>query len=504
MFSKFKNFISRIPRKYFWIGGVVLVIALYFGFRGGSTNIEQIVAKKSTVSEEVVVIGKTKSRSSVELGFDKTGRVARVYKNVGDKVGEGAVIAELDARETSADLIRAQAQLNEEEVKLAEVKRSTPAEARNALNSLMASVRDAYAVSDDAVRNKTDQFFKNPTDQNPKFEVSFTNGNYVHYFDVDTDLAIDLNYRRKNIETMLEEWQLNLQKLNQDNVQTYSETALRNLTEVSAFLNKIAVAVNSFTAADYDYEATVSGYKSTVNTARTNLNTATQSLITQKDKLATSPQVSGGSDFDAILTQESKVAQARASLLAVQSTLSKTQIRAPFAGTVTRMDAKPGEVASANSPLVALISESDMYIEANVSEVNIGKVVVDNPVIVEFDAYPGEKFEGRVAYVEPAETIVDDIVNYKVRVELQDLTEENKKVLKSGLTANLTIKTKEVTDAVAIPAYAVFEKDGKNYVTKMTADDTQDVEVETGLRGSDGLLEIKSGLSEGDTLIFKK
>jgi multidrug efflux pump subunit AcrA (membrane-fusion protein) len=203
MFVKIKNLYQKIPKKYLVIGGIILVLVLYFAFRGGSQAGEVLTAERTKVAEEVVVIGKTKARSSVELGFDKTGRVARVYKNVGDEVMQGAVIAELEAGETSADLIKARAALDEEQVKLSEIKKSTPLEAKNAISALQTSVRDAYAVADDAVRNKTDQFFKNPTDQNPKFEVSFTDGSYVHYFKVDNDLAIDLNYRRKNIETML-------------------------------------------------------------------------------------------------------------------------------------------------------------------------------------------------------------------------------------------------------------------------------------------------------------
>jgi multidrug efflux pump subunit AcrA (membrane-fusion protein) len=145
-----------------------------------------------------------------------------------------------------------------------------------------------------------------------------------------------------------------------------------------------------------------------------------------------------------------------------------------------------------------------MYIEANVSEVNIGKVQVGNKVKVEFDAFPGETFEGEVAYVEPAETIVDDVVNYKVRVEVKNDNDQAKKVFKSGLTSNLTIETRSVDQVVAIPAYAVFEKEGKSFVNKTVGESTVEVTVEVGLRGSDGLIEIKSGLNPGDTVLFVK
>jgi multidrug efflux pump subunit AcrA (membrane-fusion protein) len=50
----------------------------------------------------------------------------------------------------------------------------------------------------------------------------------------------------------------------------------------------------------------------------------------------------------------------------------------------------------------------------------------------------------------------------------------------------------------------VFEKEGKSFVNKTVGESTVEVTVEVGLRGSDGLIEIKSGLNPGDTVLFVK
>ena len=149
-----------------------------------------------------------------------------------------------------------------------------------------------------------------------------------------------------------------------------------------------------------------------------------------------------------------------------------------------------------------------MYIEANVSEVNISKIKIGNEVKIEFDSEPGVIYVGKVSYIDPAETLVDGVVNYKIRVEIEDSkTEEPKDLgqIRSGLTANLQIETAREVDVLAIPNFTIVERDGKKYVNKIISPkESVEVEVETGLVGSDGLIEIKSGLIESDVVEFVK
>ena len=70
------------------------------------------------------------------------------------------------------------------------------------------------------------------------------------------------------------------------------------------------------------------------------------------------------------------------------------------------------------------------------------------------------------------------------------------------MTANLTIETAKKDSVIAIPQRAVISDDDRNYVRiLLKSGDIEEREVVRGLRGSGGLVEIVSGLEEGDNVI---
>jgi Cu(I)/Ag(I) efflux system membrane fusion protein len=73
--------------------------------------------------------------------------------------------------------------------------------------------------------------------------------------------------------------------------------------------------------------------------------------------------------------------------------------------------------------------------------------------------------------------------------------------IKSGMTANLTIHGDSRENVLAVPQRAVIIRDGQNIVEKVIDGKTVDTPVETGLRGSEGTIEILSGLNEGDQVV---
>ena len=100
--------------------------------------------------------------------------------------------------------------------------------------------------------------------------------------------------------------------------------------------------------------------------------------------------------------------------------------------------------------------------------------------------------------VNPASTVVSGVVNYKVVASLEKLDE-----IKPGMTANLTVLVGEKAGVLAVPQRAVIQN-GKKQVR--IVDDTtkktyHEVEVQTGMEADGGLVEIVSGLSEGEEVV---
>lgn len=460
-------FKGNIPKKYFFMAGTAILVGmLVLGF-GGGKKAETIKVVQANVVQEVSVTGKTKARNEVELGFNISGRVARSFVHVGDFAARGRLLAELDISSELATLSKERATLLEAE-----------ADYNEQGKNIALAVMEGYSTSDNAVRNKADQFFKTPRD-NPQFEVKFNDGNFTHYFNVPSELVLELNQTRKSLEGLLTVWQAELVQMDFKNSNQFSNLAIERMNTVSNFLNKVAYSINSFAPNEFAYESTVVGYKTAIDSARSTVATA-------KEKISS------------ISSQEAKVSQIKSSIRSLEAELSKSKIIAPFSGTVTKQEAKQGQIAKAGEPLITMISESDMYIEANVSEINIAKISLGNKAKIEFDALPGEIFEGAVVFIDPAETIVDGVANYKVRVEILAMDPR----IKSGLTTNINIETERREGVLAIPVYAVVKEGDKSFVQKLEGGQVIRVEVTTGLLGRDGNIEIISGLNEGDELSY--
>ncbi len=200
-----------------------------------------------------------------------------------------------------------------------------------------------------------------------------------------------------------------------------------------------------------------------------------------------------------LATQEAAIKQAQAALQNTQAQLDKNSLRAPFDGLVAKQEAKVGEMAAANTTIVSLISEAKFEIEANVPEADIAKVKISDSANVTLDAYGNEViFEARVVAIEPAETVIDGVATYKNTFQF---VKEDERI-KSGMTANIDILTDQRENVIIVPQRAVINQ-GNGKIIKVLGDDqvVKDVQVETGLRGSDGNIEIISGLNEGDKVV---
>lgn len=501
MFTKLFSLVRSISKKtIIMIVFVLIIISLVLS--RDSNGKQYFKVEREDIVQQVASTGKVKPAEEVDLGFDRSGRISGVYKKVGDSVKKGEIIVSLESGEVYADLQKAKAALVEENIKLKNIQINSPTNYLVAEESIKNSLRNAFAVADDSIRNKADQFFKNVS-SNPTFEVYFEDGNFKHYFTVSNDVTIDLNSGRKNLEEVLVKWEKELQNLKPSEYLDFSQKTIEKLFLVSNFLDKMAAAVNSFSPVDFNYESVIDGYKTSINSARTSITSANSNVVNSREKFATAPTIIGSS-FNNVLEQEARVSVAYANVSSLEALLSKYSIRAPFDGVITIQEAKIGAISSPGSPLVSIISNDNLYIEANISEVNIGKIKLDNLVYIDFDAFPGEEFVGRISFIEPGETIINGVVNYRVRIVLDKDANllSNVEKIKQGLTANLRIETYKKKNVISIPLYVIKKENDKNYVELVIGKETVKKEIKLGIVGDNGNIEVISGLNDGDVISY--
>lgn len=507
--SKIKKYIQTHKKTSIGVG-VVLLLILFFAFKNGGTASETMTVEKGDVTEKVILTGKVKPADEVDLAFDRSGRVASASVKVGDKVVVGQTLVSLDSSEVYADYLKAQANVASAQARLDELNRgSRPEEIAisqsevsnatialaNAEDKLKSSLYESYAKADDAVRNNVDTLFSNPRTNNPQINVPVN----------DTQLKNDINLARYKIEGLLTAWDQNPSDISRETIVNITN----NLNEVKMFVDKVAMVVNALSSNSSLPDSTVDSYKTAVSTARTGLISAQSSISAAEEKLNTSKSTlliaqknlalkQAGTSVEEIRAQEAQVLQYQAQLQAVSAQLAKMTIRSPLAGIVTKQDAKRGQTVSVGTAIVSVISGNNLEIEANVSEISVGKVSVGNPVAITMDAFPGKTFTGTVTYIEPGETIVDGVVNFKVTIAFDQVYPE----LKTGLSANLEIVTAVKKDVVKVAEYAITSRDNKRYVTKKEGKEEVEVEVTTGFKGSDGFIEVLSGLTPGDIVVL--
>lgn len=195
------------------------------------------------------------------------------------------------------------------------------------------------------------------------------------------------------------------------------------------------------------------------------------------------------------------VARAAANVDAVRDDYEKTTLVAAVSGVITTLDAKTGENAAMNQPLVTIESPR-LNVEVDISESDIAKISLGDSATITLDAL-GEDivFEGEVVAIDPAETEIAGIVYYKTKIVV---TSEVLISIKPGMTANVDIITDRRGNVLVIPERAIIVKDGKKIVRVVTNKTTGAFEervVETGLRGDNGQIEITKGLEVGEEIV---
>ncbi|MEK7073488.1 MAG: efflux RND transporter periplasmic adaptor subunit [Patescibacteria group bacterium] len=204
---------------------------------------------------------------------------------------------------------------------------------------------------------------------------------------------------------------------------------------------------------------------------------------------------------------EASVEEARASLAIAEEGLRKARITAPADGIITDVAVSTGEDSvprisssgSVQSTSAVTMLGVNAEIEADIPENDIIHVRVGQELTATFDALgPDRLFTGNVISVNPAETVIQDVVYYKVRIILS----ENAPDVKPGMTATVVLAGTRRDNVLIIPFRAVREVAGSRVVRVLKADNTFDERVVTlGERGDQGTVEIVDGLVEGETII---
>lgn len=466
------------------IVGILLLLGVLFMILAKGRN--DLLATAHTVAtaditDQVVLSGRTESLQQVDLGFADAGRVQKVFVKEGQKVKQGQVLAELEMGDLYAQSSNARAALS--------IAKSAISQSSTNVDRV---TREQDALVETAKRNLYGNLEVYPEDifstqQPPKIYGTYTGneaGSYLlDVYASNAATGASINYR--GLET-------GVTSLTVDN-----RVALGSRGIYIQFPNNIGYANTKW----------VIPIPNDRSSSYASLKNAYEIAQATRDRAIENAKADSNSSLANQSVLQARVQQAQASLGQVYAAMARRRITAPFSGTISRVTLKVGEsttgVSKDISPGVSMLATDQYKVVIKIPEIDVARIAPNTPVDITLDAYGTETvFKGTLATINPAETIVDGVPVYEGTVVF---TEQNDKI-RSGMTSTVTITIGSKQGVIAVPGNYIREDKvaRKSYVSIVDQINPKkkptEREVTTGIRGSDGMTEIMSGLEKGELI----
>lgn len=521
---------------------ILAFLALKSFFQEEEKSLETAKAEKGTVIQEVSETGQVKKGERINLSFKNSGEIENVFVSKGDKVEKGDMIASLDGEDLEIDLLEAKASLKksqaeldkllagaaEEEIKIAEtaVENAEIAleEAKQNLKDVKAEAKDDLkAEYEDAVNTLEETYLNAYNAKNTVNSIQenyFTSNDQASLTVKEKETAIEKKVSiigesvngisstssYAEIESILKETKeglsvisesLNIIREKCEDHNYKNQVSSTDKTSLDTAKSNIITAITSITDDQQSISSTEKSNETSINTAEGTVlkkEGALKSAQKELDSLIASPRQ------EDVILYEAAVEQAEAKVKALNNKIDNCTLRNPVKGEIVEIKKEEGETVQASVDVVAVVLPSAPFeIEVDIYEEDVVKVKTGNYVGIDLVAYPGETFEGEVSFIDPAEKIVDGVVYYEIMISFKGEPEG----VKPGMSADVVIRTQEKKDVLAVPEDAVFSEQEKYFIKFLSGEEVQKKEVEIGLKGSNDLIEIISGISEGEEVIVE-
>jgi HlyD family secretion protein len=258
-----------------------------------------------------------------------------------------------------------------------------------------------------------------------------------------------------------------------------------------------------------DVQAEVDQAKANLDIAQAELTTA-QNTYDRQMKLFDKSLISAEARDQATLAlaqAKGKMVSARISLDQANTRLSETTVRSPIDGVILQKYVEVGQIiasgisnVSGGTAIADIASMANVYVEAGIDEIDVGKINIGQPAKIVAEAYPRLTFHGKIIRIAPEATVEQNVTLFNVVIEVEN--KEGK--LKSGMNATAEITVAKEDNVLLVPTLALspvegpdsrftrqtFLKKGNEYVPQ---------NVEVGLSDFKETV-VQKGLNEGDVV----
>jgi HlyD family secretion protein len=479
----------------------IIVTASIFATRKDTPEVTVVkVETRRELRSTVTASGEIRPIQFINLTSEVQGRIEEIYVKEGDQVTKGQSLVRLDPNQlqsnTDAQVAALQAAQTETQVTQSQI-----SAAQNQLSQAQQGLNASQAAVDTALQ-----------------QVASARQQVVAA-QTEVDRAqVDLNTANRELKRTAELVEAGVEsRSNFDAAKDRVETAQVALRNAQARLKSQQLSVNEAQARVNESRARAKQQEVAVRDARRGVETASYSAEASAQRAE----------------------QQAAVLRGQRNQRDKTLQVAPINGVIADIPSKVGTFAVAGlstTPLLTIADMSVVNVEVKVDETEIDKVEVGQPVKVKVDAFGDQEITGEVRQKTPlavgksqtsgglsTNINVQEAKEFRVVIELMNLSDETRNSLRPGMSATANITTKTVENVVAVPLQAVIEKRPDAAASPTIAGDApaaaptekpkpikgvyvldgnkaKFVEVETGITGESDI-QITAGLSEGQEVI---
>ncbi len=470
--NKFKNILSKFrdwicsafawlkAKPIRWIGAaalllviIVLVVTNLNRNTAAQNGYQTVQVEKGDLIAIVGATGIVEANQTAELSWETTGRVESVNVDVNDQVESGQILADLVDNTLSQEIILAEADL---------------VEANRALEDLINSnteSAEAYANLLEAEQNLRDE-----EDDRDQWNYKDANIDQVN------DARADFIAKEEELKIYYAVYQelYDLPSDDPDRMAAYEEykdyklirdKALRTLNYIlgKAYGQQVAEDFAEYDIAEAKLE----------------------------DAQREWDRVKNGPNADDIVAAEAKVE-------AAEATVSMGWVEAPFSGTVTQAYPKVGDRVTAGTQAFRVDDLSELYVDLEISEVDINRVSNGQQAELSFDAIPGSIYTGEVTKVSAVGVDTGSGVDFTVTLKILDPDD----LVRPGMTAAVNVIVSQIEDVLILPTRAVRLEDTQRIVYVLRNNMLEKIKVTIGA-SSDTEVEILTGdLEEGDVIVL--
>ncbi|HUV16325.1 MAG TPA: efflux RND transporter periplasmic adaptor subunit [Pelolinea sp.] len=449
---------QRKPRRFLWIGGILLLFTLAslqflpsFFNNSNVSSINTVQVTRGSITKSIDTVGVVEASPSAELTWESGGIIKPFDLQVGDQVEKGDILLALDDSSISPQILQA---------------RSTFLEAQIVFEKMVSTNSDYLTALQEI--NTRENILVNTYSMRHAFYGSGT-----------SDERVDAIYASYNW-AVAEVWDL--------------ETAfmeVKNLDEMD--LQRVA-ANDALQAGILKRDSLLRAFSQILGTPFGHR--AEGCFILYDQRVAELAEAYAA--YNRILENSDEISAAQANLQALQNIIDQARIIAPFGGTITVVNAVPGEQAASGESALRLDNLDNMLVEVAISQMDINKINLGQQVLLTFDALPGKDYQGIVAEIGGAGAESNGGVYFNVLITIENADGS----VKPGFTASVSIILNQVEDALLIPNQTIqYSQEGSAYVMRgQGIGDFSRVDINIGAH-SDAYSELLSGnLQEGDDL----